>query len=566
MSISRERPRRRLYLLHRWIGLLFAFLGMLVFFSGAVATFHHELDEWASRGDRFVAPQDVEGFDFDEAYRIAAARVDPKYLHQVEVRARQGPPLMFFFHEHIKNGMDVEELGVAVDLDPATLEVVGEREGDPMEAFRPRPSGALSRFFIDLHIFLLLPETLGLIATGIAGFALLILIGTGTLVHRPTAEKLARAPRTRHKRLFIGDVHTLVGSWSLPFTVIVALTGTFFSFAGVVLVPVVAMVAFDGDQEALIRAVIGSLPVAESEETAMLQPIVADALERTDGARLMRLGLDRWGEADANATVGLVEPSPWGDTNINLVYDGHTGAFIQQKPQLGTQPSLSNTLLMLVADLHFGTLVGILTKLLWGLLGFATCALAATGLLIYVARRRDQEDAASRLVRSMTVALSGGLPLATGAAFIAWVGANAGGAPDPRDAMTWTFIVALLLCACIGAVTRVRPALAATWGASGLTLFAAVAVAPLATGVGLRQAWADPAARHTLIVDASLIACGLAFGLGAVLAYRSWRMRAFDSGAPRARLYSERAELGTAGRVDERVPVSSLAETQEGRP
>jgi len=533
---------------------------MLVFFSGAVATFHHELDMWGGRGDIFAAPQDVESFNLDEAYRVASAGVDPKYMHQVDIVAGEGRPLQFFFHEHIPDGTGVQEVGVARDLDPATLAVVDERVGDGREAFRPRPSHALSRFFIDLHIFLLLPETLGLIATGFAGFALLLLIATGTLVHRPTTEKLGRPPRTHRKRLFVGDLHTLVGSWSLPFTVIVALTGTFFSFAGVVLVPVVAMVAFDGDQEALVRTVVGSVPVAESDETASLQPIVSDALERQQEARLVRVGLDHWGERDATATVALVEQSPWGDTPINLVYDGHTGEFLQEKPLLGTQPSLSNTLLALVADLHFGTLFGLVTKLLWGILGFATCALAATGLLIYITRRRDSNDATSRFVRAMTVALSGGLPLATGAAFLAWIGAYASGAADPRNAMTWVFLSGLALGACLGAVTRVRPALSITWGASGLTLLGAVILAPLATDLSLASAWADVSLRHTLIVDASLLAIGASFVVGATLAHRSWRIRAFDA----------RQDAALAGDAlieaewREPVEVSPLSGTQEG--
>ncbi|MEM9729126.1 MAG: PepSY-associated TM helix domain-containing protein [Myxococcota bacterium] len=560
MTESTERPRRRLYVLHRWIGLLFALLGMLVFFSGAVATFHHELDMWASRGERFVAPEDAPSFDFDEAYRVASAGVDPKYLHQVDVFAGDGRPLQFFFHEHIPDGMDVQEIGVTRDLDPATLAIVDERVGDGTVAFRPRPANALSRFFIDLHIFLLLPETLGLIATGFAGFALLLLIGTGTLVHRPTAEKLGRRPRTHRKRLFVGDLHTLVGSWSLPFTVIVALTGTFFSFAGVVLVPVVAMVAFDGDQEALVRAVVGKVQVAESDEVASLDPIVNDALDRSDGARFVRVGLDHWGERDATATVALVEPSPFGDTPINYVYDGHTGAFVQEKPLLGTQPSLSNTLLGLVADLHFGTLLGLLTKLLWGLLGFATCALAATGLLIYVARRRDADDAASRFVRAMTVALSGGLPLATGAAFLGWIGAYAAGADDPRTAMTWVFLSTLGLCACLGAVTRVRPALAVTWGAAGVSLLFAVVLAPLATRTSFASTWASAALRHTLIVDASLVFIGVSFVVGAVLARRSWRMRAFDAGLAGP---GEANETPNTEWSDD-IEVPQLGGTQEG--
>lgn len=258
---------------------------------------------------------------------------------------------------------------MATELDPVSLNIVRRREGDAKEALKPEPVHAFAAFFVALHIYLLMPETLGLVATGIAGFALLILIVTGTLVHRPTWRKMSAKPRTQRGRWVFGDLHTLMGSWTLPYTVILAMTGTFFSFAGAVLIPVVAMVAFDGDQEALLRTVVGQVEVSDSEETAMLNPIVRDALTRRPGAQFDGVALDKWNQPEANATVRLVETSVWGNTQGNYVYDGHSGAFIQEKPALGTQPSLGNTLLTLMADLHFGTLIGLVTKVLWGLLG-----------------------------------------------------------------------------------------------------------------------------------------------------------------------------------------------------
>ena len=521
MPSDTERPRRRLYLLHRWTGLLIALLGMLVFFSGAIATFHHELDAWASRGDRFSGMQDLPHFDLDRAYEVAVARVDARYRHQVDISQAEGSPLRFFFHEHVSTGSGIEEVGVATTLDPDTLAVLERREGDRDAAIKTRPAHALAAFFIDLHIFLLMPQTLGLIATGVVGFALLILIASGTLVHRPTMKKILRSPRRHRSRLFFGDFHTLIGSWSLPYTVILALTGTFFSFAGVVLVPVMAMVAFDGDQEALIRTVVGEVDVSESDGVARLQPIVDDAIERTDGARVHRVGLDHWGQPEANVTVALVTPSALGDTSHTLVYDGHTGAFLQSKPQLGTRPSFGNALLQLMGDLHFGTLFGMVTKLLWGLFGLATCVLAASGLLIYVARQPDPRSRSTLFVRLMTVALVGGLPLAAGLASLAWVAAYGLGASDPKSAMTITFLVALAAAGIVGALATLRSALALTWMASGFALLALPLLAPLATGTSITDAWANPALYETAFVDGAFLTFALVFLVGAIIAFRN---------------------------------------------
>ena len=542
MPSEAERPRRRLYKLHRWTGLLLALLGMLVFFSGAVATFNHELDRWAGRGDSFPALQDVPDFDLDRAYEVASANVNERYRHQVDILQQEGRPIRFFFHEHVETDSGIDEVGVATALDPSTLEVLDRREGHRDEAIKPRPSQALASFFLDLHIFLLMPETLGLIATGVAGFALLVLIATGTLVHRPTVKKISRAPRRHRRRLFFGDFHTLMGSWSLPYTVILALTGTFFSFAGVVLIPAMAMVAFDGDQEALIRTVVGTVDVSDSDGVARLQPILDDAIERSNGAQVLRVGLDQWGQADANVTVGMVTPSPLGDEDHTFVYDGHTGAFLQSKPGVGTRPSFGNWLLQLMADLHFGTLFGIVTKLLWALFGLATCALAASGLLIYVVRQSDQHSPSTRLVRLLTVSLAGGLPLATALAGLAWVAGYGLDVSNLTRPMTITFLLALAGAGVVGALAGIRASLALTWTASGFALVVLPLVAPIATGVGMVDAWADADLRETVFVDGVLFFCGVFFLLAAGAAAKSRRVASAAAREGVAGLQSELSE------------------------
>ena len=520
MSPRPSGPRKRFYLLHRWTGLLLAFVGMLVFFSGAIATFSAELDMWASRGRHYVAALDVPDFDLDAAYRVAATDVPPKYHQQVDIFQSPYRPILFFFHEHVHEGGRIEEVGVATEIDPATLSVVRRRRGPREEAMKPDAEHAFAAFFVALHIHLLMPETLGLVVTGIAGFALLILIATGILVHRPTWGKLSRKPRTGRDRRFVGELHTLMGSWSLPYTVILALTGSFFSFAGAVLIPVVAMVAFDGDQEALIRTVIGKIEVSDSEETATLNPMLRDARARSPGAQFSGIGLDKWGQPEANATVRMTERSAFGHTMYNYVYDGHTGAFIQEKPELGTQPSLGNTLVMLMAELHFGTLLGIVTKLLWGFFGFATCFIAASGLLVYVTRQRHQEASSTRFVRLMTVAVVGGLPLATACASLAWVGACVVGT-HPEGPMTVAFAVALGAAVITGAVTDLRHGVMLTWLVAGFGSVALPVVAPLATGVSLAAAWADVALRSTLLVDGAFGLAGVALVGAALILVRS---------------------------------------------
>jgi len=506
-------PRKRLYLLHRWVGLILATPALLVFFSGAIAIFHHELDDWAHRGESYRAASEVEGFNLGQAHAVAALDVPGDYLAQVDISQPERRPLRFFFHIHEQVGGAIEEHGVAVDVDPETLEVVRRRSGTHEEAMAPTALEALGAFYYELHIKLLMPETLGLVATGIVGFSLMVLVVSGTFVYRPTLGKLLRRPRTRKARSFAGDVHTLLGSWTLPFTAILSMTGAFFSFAGGVLIPVVAMTAFDGDQEALIRTVVGQVEVADSAEIADLGTIFDDALVRGDG-ELSFVGLDQWGQPGANATVGVVEHSALGDRTRTLVYDGHTGVFLNEKPPFGPVPSLGNTLVVLMSQLHFGTLVGLMTKIVWFFLGITTCALGVVGLLVFVERHVDR-GRTTRTVEVLTGVLGGGLPLAAAGACLSWIAAAAAGLRDVQNAMSVSFLFGLVLAGIFSVFALLRRAVALAWALAGLALVAFLVLAPLVTGVGPLAAWADLSARWTVAVDLSIALLAALLLLGA---------------------------------------------------
>ena len=162
MSSAPESPRLKLYLLHRWTGLLIAALTVPVIFSGTVATFHEEIDAWATRGEHHASLGEVPGFDLDAAYAAAVAGVPERQRHMVNIWQDPGHPLQFFFFERVPNQGD---RGVAAAIDPATLDVLRRRAGGRLDATAPSPASALARFFVDLHVFLLLPLTPGLIVT-----------------------------------------------------------------------------------------------------------------------------------------------------------------------------------------------------------------------------------------------------------------------------------------------------------------------------------------------------------------------------------------------------------------
>ena len=518
--------RKRMYLLHRWTGLTAALLGMLVFTSGAVVTFREAIEGWATRGDRIGPLVETDGFDLDAAWAAAARGVDPKYLHQVDVIRHPHGPLGFFMHEHVRSGGQVSEVGVYRVVDPRSKEVLVSRTGRREAVTDPLPKSALAQFFLELHTVLLMPRTLGLVATGLVGFALTVLLGTGILVHRPTFRKLTNKLRTQRARQLSGDLHAQLGSWTLPYTIVLAMTGMFFSFATTVLIPVVAMAAFNGDQTTLIRTLLGHTEVSQSSAVARLDPMFRDASARTVGGELQFLFLDHWGQDDANAVFFMRKPDPLGDLHRNHVYDGHSGAFIRTKPRLGTEPSFGGTLFQLMGDLHFGTLLGIVTKAVWAVCGLLTALVACLGLLVFCLRNTASSHPGVFGLRLMTVAVSGGLPLAIACAALAWVASCSLGAPQPMGSMRWVFVLTLAFTGLGGGRLRVPTAVALGWAGAAIAFLALPLLGPLATGRGALAAWADPATRDTVAVDIGFVVTGLALAVAAWLLPR--RVAAFS--------------------------------------
>jgi uncharacterized iron-regulated membrane protein len=497
---QRRAPRKALFRVHQAAGLLLATVGLLVWFSGSLAVFAPELDAWTHRGTA-LPPFELDRSEpgaLDLAFARASEGV-PETLPSVHIRPLEGGPLAFFFHGDAPTGLRVR-------VHPATGEVLDRAWGTRAELFAPSPREALAAFLVELHLQLLLPRTWGLLATGAVGFGLLLLAISGLWTWRPTLRKLSRLPSSPSPRRGWGQLHGWLGAWSFPFAATISTTGAFFSFSGAVLLPLLAMVVFDGDREAMSAALVGTPAVQPSPERAPLRPLLADASARVPGAHLLSIDLESWGRDDAHAVVRLIGSPGWDLSRRQLVYDGHTGERLADHPSLGSAPSAGSALFASMAVLHFGTLAGPLTRPLWSALGLLTCAVAGAGLLGYAAGRPSH--LAGRVFVGLAVAGAAGLPLASAAVLLAWELCMAA-AIAPRLPMTAALAVSLLASAAVGTAAPVRRAVGLLLAPTGLLFACATALAGPGTGLTAWQALADPVARGSVAVDACLAAAAL---------------------------------------------------------
>lgn len=446
MSVVNQAQSKRLLAIHGWSGTILGLALYVVVLTGAVAVFAFEIGQWSAGGRPLVSALER---PVDARLKTLAAEVDPSYLDEVVVFTNSGGELVVFFHTHeLRADGTPDDVGVRFHLDPESLDVLRRDEGYASEMPADK-AGALDDFIVDLHVNLYAPRPWGLYATGILGFMMLVAAISGILLHKHVIKDLFVAPRKSSRLLLRKDRHVLAGSWGLPFGFLLAFTGAFFSFAGALGLPVVAMVAFGGDQVEMIETIVG-VPVAEDPtpaELADLDRMVAESTART-GSVPTSIVVSHWGRADASITL-FHESSESSLIGENHVFAGTSGDYQGIQPFIGTQPSIGNTVVSLMAPLHFGNFGGLLGKIVWLSLGLALCYVTLTGLQLWV-QRRNEAAVWQRFARA--------IPIVGYGTAIALAGAGIGfflsfGNGDPRVWVPLGFLLTSVLCVIAGLLT-----------------------------------------------------------------------------------------------------------------
>jgi uncharacterized iron-regulated membrane protein len=432
---------KSLLAIHGWSGALLGLLLYAVILTGVIAVFADEIGGWSSPLQHEPAAALPKGLGAKLAE--LSTQVDEQYHDDLFFFPQAGGRIRTFFHKDIVVDGQPSAEGVEFDLDPNTLAVLDRREGISEVIQEHNTAGALSAFLVDLHVRLHVPNPWGLLLTGALGLAMMVAAVSGLIVHRHLLRELFTIRRRRQDLLAKRDAHVIAGTWNLPFAFILAFTGSFFSFASTVGIPVVAMVAFGGDQEKLIETVVGVPPVEDKtpKPLADLDAMIADAHSRV-GVAPSFVSIEHYGRADARVSV-FTPPSEGRVTSNNLVYDGASGAFMHLKPGLGLVPSAGGLLFDLMGPLHFGNFAGVLSKAVWFALGFAACYVTLTGMLLWTTRRA--ESAAWQRLARATIWVGYGLPLSLAASPIGFFIGRSLGLVELHDSMAIAFLSAAAL-------------------------------------------------------------------------------------------------------------------------
>jgi uncharacterized iron-regulated membrane protein len=407
--------------LHTWVGLVVGWVLFFVFVTGTAGYFAYEIDRWM-RPELPLA--------------TAAATVDPQRavaLAQAYLQAN-APPQSQDWSVQLPGQRGINALSVSwreppaegkpgargrfvrQTLDPAT----GQAAAEPVV----RKTGGghlLYRMHYMLHY---VPYDAAIRLVGVCTMLMLMAVVTGVITHKKIFVDFFTFRPGKGQRSWL-DAHNIISVTALPFFVMITYSGlVFFLFqympAGLAASHYAgnAQVFYDD----LLQRPAAADALVSAQPLVALAPLVARAEAQWGAGQMARVGVQQPGRADADVQLVRVAGGQIAGSD-RLRFHARTGEALPPRAEDGAARETQEVLLAL----HEGRFAGPVLRWLYFASGLLGCAMIATGLVLWTAKRRAQQDKRARaggkpefgfrLVERLNIGTVAGLPVAVAAYF-----------------------------------------------------------------------------------------------------------------------------------------------------
>ncbi|MCJ2072828.1 PepSY domain-containing protein [Methylobacterium sp. J-030] len=370
--------RTILFRLHWVLGLTAGFVLALMGLTGALMSYEEAVTAFANRDRLVVTAGDRQAL----SPSALAARIE----------AQAGVPVSSL----TLSDDPAASAPVRFARDPATRERPPAVYADPYDGAVLGPVRLEGAFTTvrDLHRWLLLPggsKGWGRTITGACVVALLIFLGTGLCLRWPKVHRWRiwlKPSLSRPGRARWWSLHAVAGTWLMPVYLVMALTGLTWSYPSF--------------KDAALGLLVGERAASKPMRAAGRKAAPAMQADASGPAALDQAwAAFRAGEGRAAGTAILTLPSPdakairirWLPKGVDdpsarneARYDAATGALLAAE-HAADRP-LGKRLMDNILEVHRGRFFGDLFALLFCLAALALPGFAATGLTLYVLRRR----------------------------------------------------------------------------------------------------------------------------------------------------------------------------------
>lgn len=360
-------------LLHTWGGLVLGWLLFIIFLTGSLAVFDQEIDDWM-RPEMTV--QQVSQMDAAQRAVAYLKKLKPDAENwRINLPTERSSALSVIVNQQRQRGGNRE------------IQYLDPRTGDPITV---RKTGG-GMFFFAFHFLLNLPTQVGIWLTGIAAMSMLAALISGVIIHKKIFKEFFTFRPRKGQRSWL-DAHNVTGVLMLPFHLMI--TYTALTIFAVTYMPAGVHSMFGGDQKAYYQALSdGSARSSESKEERVASPRAQmTALAPVFGQARQTMGeIDSFSVINPGRSDARIEVRASLGNHIELTkgesmtFDGVNGQVLKG-PSTTSRASLHTQRVM--AGLHFAQFGGYPMRWLYFVCGLASCAMIATGLVLFTVKRR----------------------------------------------------------------------------------------------------------------------------------------------------------------------------------
>lgn len=358
------KPRDVAFLCHRFAGLSAGALLLVIGLTGSALVFHESIDR--SLYPQLYRPSARPAASLDRV--LGAARSYHPDSAPVALQVSEGHVYSVRFETKVGHYLEVF-------VDPGDYRVRGAR------IWEESLTGILYR----LHYQLFLGEA-GNPITGVLAIVLAVLGVTGVVLW-PGWKKLRAGVSVRWRarpRLLVFDLHKTVGLINAVFLVILGVTGSAFMFYEPFKAAVYALTATPHPPASRSLPQTGQVSLGVDALMAKASPAMV-------GAELNRVRLPTTPTGPVQVRADFPGEGA-ASRRLRIELDRYSGAILRVED--GRRPTVAEAILQWIGPLHFGNYGGLVTQVLYVLVGLAPGGLFLTGFWLWLKKLRRTRGAA----------------------------------------------------------------------------------------------------------------------------------------------------------------------------
>lgn len=400
-----EGLRQAMSWLHTWSGLLFGWVLFAMFLTGTLAFFRPEITRWMQPEITAQMVPPAKAVETAERYLKTHATQATRWF--INVPSEREPWVSVSYQ--IPNPAPGERGFKRVMLDPDT--------GQEISARATRGGDFFYRFHFELEV----GYPWGRWLASVAGMFMLLAIISGVITHKKIfTDFFTFRPRKGGQRAWM-DGHNVLSVLGLPFHLMITFSGLVLFMA--MLMPAGIMAAYDNERayfDELFPSFAVTPPQKAPAALTPLVPLLQQAESLWDGGKVGRMTVNHPGDAGATVSVSRsnTDRVSYGRMAPVLTFNGVSGELLKRHDGEGAVAVTAGT----IVGLHLGLYAQTVLRWLYFLVSMAGTAMVATGLVLWVAKRRQKQSKGEtfslRLVDALNAGTIGGVCLGVAVFFL----------------------------------------------------------------------------------------------------------------------------------------------------